>query len=119
MQPRRGTAHHPITHGCLCHEPRLWEALNEAPSKIVHSHTAPPPSPSLSPPPPLFSWHQVKRIAYYSPQDVSLGQFLLGSCFNPHLRCHNPKCQRTMLDHLMSFSHRGNQVFLNRETECT
>jgi hypothetical protein len=50
---------------------------------------------------------QVKRIAYYSPQDVSLGHFLMGSCFNPNLRCQNVKCQRPMLDHLMGFSHRG------------
>jgi len=50
---------------------------------------------------------EVKRITYYSPQDVSVGQFLMDSCFNVSLRCQNQKCQRPMLDHCMSFCHRG------------
>ena len=52
---------------------------------------------------------EVKRITYYSPQDVSLGQFLMDSCFNVSLRCQNQKCQRPMLDHCMSFCHRGKE----------
>jgi hypothetical protein len=36
----------------------------------------------------------VRRIAYYTPDDCSLGQFLVGQCFNLGLGCpgHSPSC---------------------------
>ena len=48
---------------------------------------------------------EVKGICYYSMQDVSLGQFLRDSCFNLSLKCQNPTCKKTVLDHSLSFVH--------------
>lgn len=38
-------------------------------------------------------------------QDVSLGQFLRDSCFNLSLKCQNPNCKKSVLDHSLSFVH--------------
>ena len=48
---------------------------------------------------------EVKGICYYSMQDVSLGQFLRDSCFNLSLKCQNPSCKKSVLDHSLSFIH--------------
>lgn len=48
---------------------------------------------------------EVKGIVYYSIQDVALGQFLRDSCFNLSLRCQNPNCKKSVLDHSLSFVH--------------
>lgn len=48
---------------------------------------------------------EVKGICYYSQQDVSLGQFLRDSCFNLSLKCQNPNCKKSVLDHTLSFVH--------------
>lgn len=48
---------------------------------------------------------EVKGIVYYSLQDVALGQFLRDSCFNLSLRCQNPNCKKSVLDHSLSFVH--------------
>ena len=48
---------------------------------------------------------EVKGICYYSLQDVSLGQFLRDSCFNLSLKCQNPTCKKSVLDHSLSFVH--------------
>ena len=48
---------------------------------------------------------EVKGICYYSIQDVSLGQFLRDSCFNLSLKCQNPSCKKSVLDHSLSFVH--------------
>lgn len=48
---------------------------------------------------------EVKGICYYSLQDVALGQFLRDSCFNLALKCQNPNCKKSVLDHSLSFVH--------------
>jgi hypothetical protein len=48
---------------------------------------------------------EVKGICYYSLQDVSLGQFLRDSCFNLSLKCQNPSCKKSVLNHTLSFVH--------------
>lgn len=48
---------------------------------------------------------ELKGICYYSMQDVSLGQFLRDSCFNLSLKCQNPNCKKSVLDHSLSFVH--------------
>jgi hypothetical protein len=48
---------------------------------------------------------EVKGICYYSLQDVALGQFLRDSCFNLSLKCQNPNCKKSVLDHSLSFIH--------------
>ena len=48
---------------------------------------------------------EVKGICYYSVQDVALGQFLRDSCFNLSLKCQNPNCKKSVLDHSLSFVH--------------
>ena len=48
---------------------------------------------------------EVKGICYYSQQDVSLGQFLRDSCFNLTLKCQNPNCKKSVLEHALSFVH--------------
>ena len=48
---------------------------------------------------------EVKGICYYSLQDVTLGQFLRDSCFNLSLKCQNPNCKKSVLDHSLSFVH--------------
>jgi 1-phosphatidylinositol-3-phosphate 5-kinase len=48
---------------------------------------------------------EVKGICYYSLQDVALGQFLRDSCFNLSLKCQNPNCKKSVLDHSLSFVH--------------
>jgi len=48
---------------------------------------------------------EVKGISYYTRQDVSLGQFLHDSCFNLNLKCQNASCNKSVLDHTLSFVH--------------
>jgi len=48
---------------------------------------------------------EVKGICYYSEKDVSLGQFLRDSCFNLTLKCQNPNCKKTVIEHSLSFVH--------------
>lgn len=48
---------------------------------------------------------EVKGICYYSRQDVTLGQFLRDSCFNLSLKCQNPMCKKSVIDHSLSFIH--------------
>lgn len=48
---------------------------------------------------------EVKGICYYSLQDVAVGQFLRDSCFNLSLKCQNPNCKKSVLDHSLSFVH--------------
>ena len=53
---------------------------------------------------------EVKGICYYSLQDVSLGQFLRDSCFNLSLKCQNPTCKKSVLDHSLSFVHKDGLI---------
>ena len=53
---------------------------------------------------------EVKGISYYSLQDVSLGQFLRDSCFNTSLKCQNPNCKKTLLEHSLSFVHNDGMI---------
>ena len=53
---------------------------------------------------------EVKGICYYSMQDVALGQFLRDSCFNLSLKCQNPNCKKSVLDHSLSFVHNDGLV---------
>ena len=58
---------------------------------------------------------EVKGICYYTDQDVSLGQFLQDSCFNLGLKCQNPSCKKSVLDHTLSFVHNDGQVNIKVE----
>ena len=58
---------------------------------------------------------EVKGICYYTKQDVSLGQFLRDSCFNLNLKCQNPTCKKTVLEHTLSFIHNDGQVDITVE----
>lgn len=53
---------------------------------------------------------EVKGISYYSMQDVSLGQFLRDSCFDLSLKCQNPTCKKSVLDHSLSFVHKDGLI---------
>lgn len=59
---------------------------------------------------------EVKGICYYSLQDVSLGQFLRDSCFNLSLRCQNPNCKKSVLDHSLSFVHKDGLINITVRT---
>jgi len=59
---------------------------------------------------------EVKGICYYSLQDVALGQFLRDSCFNLSLKCQNPNCKKSVLDHSLSFVH--NDGLINITVRC-
>jgi 1-phosphatidylinositol-3-phosphate 5-kinase len=58
---------------------------------------------------------EVKGICYYSLQDVSLGQFLRDSCFNLSLKCQNPNCKKSVLDHNLSFIHNDGLINISVE----
>jgi 1-phosphatidylinositol-3-phosphate 5-kinase len=58
---------------------------------------------------------EVKGIHYYSRQDVSLGQFLRDSCFNLSLKCQNPICKKSVLDHSLSFIHNDGLINITVE----
>jgi hypothetical protein len=58
---------------------------------------------------------EVKGIRYYSDQDVSLGQFLRDSCFNMSLKCQNPTCKKSVLDHSLSFVHNDGLINITVE----
>lgn len=58
---------------------------------------------------------EVKGICYYSMQDVSLGQFLRDSCFNLSLKCQNPSCKKSVLDHSLSFIHNDGMINITVE----
>lgn len=58
---------------------------------------------------------EVKGICYYSVQDVSLGQFLRDSCFNLALKCQNPTCKKSVLDHSLSFIHNDGLINITVE----
>mmetsp|Transcript_31801 Transcript_31801/g.68845 ORF Transcript_31801/g.68845 Transcript_31801/m.68845 type:complete len:2148 (-) Transcript_31801:1362-7805(-) len=58
---------------------------------------------------------EVKGICYYSAQDVSLGQFLRDSCFNLGLKCQNPSCKKSVLDHTLSFIHNDSLINITVE----
>lgn len=58
---------------------------------------------------------EVKGICYYSMQDVSLGQFLRDSCFNLSLKCQNPSCKKSVLDHSLSFIHNDGMINISVE----
>ena len=58
---------------------------------------------------------EVKGICYYSLQDVSLGQFLRDSCFNLSLKCQNPNCKKSVLDHSLSFIHNDGLINITVE----
>lgn len=58
---------------------------------------------------------EVKGICYYSLQDVSLGQFLRDSCFNLSLKCQNPSCKKSVLDHSLSFIHNDGLINITVE----
>lgn len=58
---------------------------------------------------------EVKGICYYSMQDVSLGQFLRDSCFNLSLKCQNPSCKKSVLDHSLSFIHNDGLINISVE----
>ncbi len=58
---------------------------------------------------------EVKGICYYSMQDVSLGQFLRDSCFNLSLKCQNPSCKKTVVDHSLSFIHNDGMINISVE----
>jgi len=54
---------------------------------------------------------EVKRILYYTSQDLGLGQFLLESCFNPTLKVHGER--RSVLEVTQMFSHRTGRLSIN------
>ena len=58
---------------------------------------------------------EVKGICYYSMQDVSLGQFLRDSCFNLSLKCQNPSCKKSVIDHTLSFIHNDGLITISVE----
>mmetsp|Transcript_9237 Transcript_9237/g.17384 ORF Transcript_9237/g.17384 Transcript_9237/m.17384 type:complete len:2047 (+) Transcript_9237:105-6245(+) len=58
---------------------------------------------------------EVKGICYYSQQDVSLGQFLRDSCFNLSLKCQNPNCKKSVLEHALSFVHNDGTINITVE----
>eukprot|EP00804_Cyclotella_cryptica_P008084 CCRYP_004583-RD/>CCRYP_004583-RD protein AED:0.04 eAED:0.04 QI:1013/1/1/1/0.87/0.66/9/209/1984 len=58
---------------------------------------------------------EVKGICYYSMQDVSLGQFLRDSCFNLALKCQNPSCKKSVIDHSLSFIHNDGMINITVE----
>ena len=58
---------------------------------------------------------EVKGICYYSLQDVSLGQFLRDSCFNLDLKCQNPSCKKSVLEHSLSFIHNDGRINITVE----
>ena len=58
---------------------------------------------------------EVKGICYYSMQDVSLGQFLRDSCFNLSLKCQNPSCKKSVIDHSLSFIHNDGLINISVE----
>jgi len=58
---------------------------------------------------------EVKGICYYSVQDVSLGQFLRDSCFNLDLKCQNPTCKKSVLEHSLSFIHNDGRLNITVE----
>ena len=58
---------------------------------------------------------EVKGICYYSMQDVSLGQFLRDSCFNLSLKCQNPSCKKSVIDHSLSFIHNDGLINITVE----
>ena len=58
---------------------------------------------------------EVKGICYYSLQDVSLGHFLRDSCFNLSLKCQNPSCKKSVLDHSLSFVHNDGLINITVE----
>jgi len=59
---------------------------------------------------------EVKGICYYSLQDVALGQFLRDSCFNLSLKCQNPNCKKSVLDHSLSFVHNDGLINITVRT---
>jgi hypothetical protein len=61
---------------------------------------------------------EVKGICYYSLQDVALGQFLRDSCFNLSLKCQNPNCKKSVLDHSLSFVHNDGLINIMVSDAC-
>lgn len=61
---------------------------------------------------------EVKGICYYSLQDVALGQFLRDSCFNLSLKCQNPNCKKSVLDHSLSFVHNDGLINIMVSLSC-
>ena len=61
---------------------------------------------------------EVKGICYYSMQDVALGQFLRDSCFNLSLKCQNPNCKKSVLDHSLSFVHNDGLINIMVRAIC-
>jgi len=58
---------------------------------------------------------EVKGICYYSQQDVSLEQFLSDSCFNISMKCQNPNCRKSLIDHSLSFFHNDGMINITVE----
>ena len=54
---------------------------------------------------------EVKRILYYTTQDLGLGQFLLESCFNASLKIAGER--RSVLDITQMFSHHEGRLSIN------
>eukprot|EP00736_Rhodelphis_marinus_P005679 Rmarinus@m.24058 len=48
---------------------------------------------------------EMKMISYYTETDVTLGQYLMDSCYNASLRCQNTKCKKNVLHHLRTYTH--------------
>ena len=46
---------------------------------------------------------------------MSLGQFLRDSCFNLSLKCQNPSCKKSVLDHSLSFIHNDGLINITVE----
>jgi hypothetical protein len=53
----------------------------------------------------MYAAYALSHRRYYTKQDVSLGQFLLDSCFNQSLKCQNVTCKRGVRDHVLRFVH--------------
>ncbi len=61
---------------------------------------------------------EVLHLQYYTANDRTLGQFLLENCFNTRLKCPDEKCQRTVLQHTLSYSHgQGRLVITTQATQ--
>ena len=53
---------------------------------------------------------EVKGVCYYSVEDCTLGQFLIGQCFNLNLRCSSGKCKRNILEHDLHYMHHRGRI---------
>lgn len=54
--------------------------------------------------------HEWHIINFYSPNDLTLGQFLETFCFSDKLRCSNPQCYKLLCEHERCFLHAKGKI---------